>query len=78
MSGFVEILKELHAWSVIPRVKALLKSQILRVTEKAIHLAHRTVSRYSSQLSTHRYTLPQHVFLLCLTVREEHDLSWFA
>lgn len=49
-------------------MNALPKSEILRFTEKAIHLARRTVSRYSSKFSRHRYTLPQHVGLLCLKV----------
>lgn len=51
-------------------MKSLPKSQILRFTEKAIHLARRSVSRYSSNSSKHRYTLPQHVVLLCLKVRK--------
>jgi IS5 family transposase len=51
-------------------MKALPKSQILQFTEKAIHLARRAVSRYSSKFSKHRYTLPQHVVLLCLKVRK--------
>jgi len=51
-------------------MKALPKSQILRFTEKAIHLARRAVSRYSSKFYKHRYTLPQHVVLLCLKVRK--------
>jgi IS5 family transposase len=51
-------------------MKALPKSQILRFTEKAIRLARRVVSRYSSKFSKHRYTLPQHVVLLCLKVRK--------
>jgi len=51
-------------------MKSLPKSQILRFTEKAIHLARRAVSRYSSKFSKHRYTLPQHVVLLCLKVRK--------
>ena len=46
------------------------KSQILRFTEKAFHLACRVVSRYSSKFSKHRYTLSQHVVLLCLKVRK--------
>jgi len=37
-------------------MKTLPKSQILRFTEKAIHLARRAVSRYSSKFSKHRYT----------------------
>jgi hypothetical protein len=51
-------------------MKALPKSQILRVTEKAFHLARRTVSQYSSKFSKHRYTLRQHVVILCLKLRE--------
>ncbi len=51
-------------------MKALPKSQILRSTAKAIHLARRAVFRYSSKLSKHHYTLPQHVGLLCLKVRK--------
>lgn len=51
-------------------MKALPKSQVLRFTEKAIYLARRAVSQYSSKFSKHRYTLPQHVVLLCLKVRK--------
>jgi len=51
-------------------MNTLPKSQILRFTEKAIYLARRAVSRYSSKFSKHRYTLPQHVVLLCLKVRK--------
>jgi len=51
-------------------MKTLPKSQSLRFTEKAIHLARRAVSRYSSKFSKHRDTLPQHVVLLCLKVRK--------
>jgi len=51
-------------------MKALPKSQIIRFTEKAIHLARRAVPRYSSKFSKHRYTLPQHGVLLCLKVRK--------
>jgi len=46
------------------------KSQTIRFTEKAVHLARRAVSRYSSKFSKHRYTLPQYVVLLCLKVRK--------
>ncbi len=53
-----EIPRELYIRSVIPRNEALPKSQILRFTEKAIQLARRTVPRYSSKFSKHRYTLP--------------------
>ena len=51
-------------------MNALPKSQILRFTEKAVHLTRRAVSRYPSKYSKHRYTLPQHVVLLCLKVRK--------
>ncbi len=51
-------------------MNALPKAQIPRFTEKAIHLARRTVFRYSSKFSKHRYTLPQHVVPLCLKVRK--------
>ena len=50
-------------------MNVLLKLQLLRSTEKAIHLARRVVPRYSSKFSKHRYTLPQHVVLLCFKVR---------
>ena len=46
------------------------KSQICRFTEEMIHLARRAVSRYSSKFSKHRYTLSQHIILLCLKVKE--------
>jgi hypothetical protein len=51
-------------------MKALPKSHVLRLTEKAIHLARRAVSQYSLKFSKHRYTHPQHVVLLCLKVRK--------
>jgi hypothetical protein len=51
-------------------MKPLPKSQILRFTEKAIRLIRRVVSRYFLKFSKHRYTLPQHVVLLCLKVRK--------
>jgi len=51
-------------------MKALPKSQILRFAEKVFHLARRAVPRHSSKFSKHRYTLPQHVVLLCLKVRK--------
>ena len=46
------------------------KSQLLLFTERAIHIARRAVARYSSKFSKHRYTLPQHIVLLCLKVRK--------
>ncbi|MDB2238761.1 IS5 family transposase [Halorubrum ezzemoulense] len=51
-------------------MKSLPKSQVLRFTEKAIHLVRRATSRYSSKFPKHRYTLPQHVVLLCLKARK--------
>ncbi len=51
-------------------MNALPKSRILRFAEKAVHLARRAVSRYSSKFSKQRYTLPQHIVLLCLKVRK--------
>jgi hypothetical protein len=51
-------------------MKAFPKSQMLRFIEKAIDLARRAVSRYSSKFSKHYCTLPQHVVLLCLRVRK--------
>jgi hypothetical protein len=50
--------------------KALPKSQILRVTEKAIRPARRAVSRYSSKRSKRRDTPPRHVVPPCLKVRK--------
>jgi len=46
-------------------MKSLPKSQILRFTEKAIHLARRAVSRYSSKFSKHRYTIHFRSTLFC-------------
>jgi len=51
-------------------MNALPNSQILRFTEKAINLARRAVSRYTSKFSKHRYTPPHHVVLLGLKVRK--------
>jgi len=48
-------------------MKAFPKSQILRFTEKAIQLARRTVSRYSSKFSKHRYTLPRSTLFYCVS-----------
>jgi len=47
-------------------MKTLPKSQILRFTEKAIHLARRAVSRYSSKFSKHRYT-PRSTLFYCVS-----------
>ncbi|MFD1643992.1 IS5 family transposase [Halohasta litorea] len=46
------------------------KSQLLRFVEQAYHLARRAVARYSSKFSKQRYTLHQHIVLLCLKVRK--------
>ena len=51
-------------------MNALAKAQILRFTEKAIELARRAVFRYSSSFSSHRYTVPRRVVLLCLKIRK--------
>ncbi len=51
-------------------MQALPKSQLLRFVEQAFHFARRTVARYSSKFSKRRYTLHQHIVLLCLKVRE--------
>jgi IS5 family transposase len=46
------------------------KSQLLRFVEQAMQLAQRAVARYSSKFSKRRYTLHQHIVLLCLKVRK--------
>jgi IS5 family transposase len=51
-------------------MQALPKSQLLRFVEQAYHLARRAVARYSSKFSKRRYTLHQHIVLLCLKVRK--------
>jgi IS5 family transposase len=51
-------------------MQTLPKSQLLRFVEQAFLLAQRAVSRYSSKYSKQRYTLHQHVVLLCLKVRK--------
>ena len=52
-------------------MQTLPKSQLLRFVEQAFHLAQRAVSRYSSKFSKQRYTLHQHLILLCLNVRKD-------
>jgi IS5 family transposase len=52
-------------------MQALPKSQLLQSVEQAIHLAQRSVSRYSSKFSKQRYTLHQHIVLHCLKVRKD-------
>jgi len=49
-------------------MEALPKSRLLRFVEQAMHLARRSVARYSSKFSKRRYTLHQHIVLLCLKV----------
>ena len=51
-------------------MRALPKLQLLRFVEQAYHLAQRAVARYSSKFSKRRYTLHQHIVLLCLKVRK--------
>jgi IS5 family transposase len=51
-------------------VQALPKSQILWFVEQAFHLIRRAIAQYSSKFSKRRYTLHQHVVLLCLKVRK--------
>ena len=51
-------------------MEALPKSRLLRFVEQAMHLARRAVARYSSKFSKRRYTLHQHIVLLCLKVRK--------
>nr|WP_206335655.1 IS5 family transposase [Natronolimnobius sp. AArcel1] len=43
---------------------------MLRFVEEAFQLAQRAVARYSSKFSKQRYTLHQHIVLLCLKVRK--------
>jgi len=51
-------------------MEALPKSQLLRFVEQAMHMARRAVTHYSSKFSKRRYTLHQHIVLLCLKVRK--------
>jgi IS5 family transposase len=51
-------------------MEVLPKSRLLRFVEQAYHLARRAVARYSSKFSKRRYTLHQHIVLLCLKVRK--------
>ncbi|TKR25139.1 IS5 family transposase [Natronomonas salsuginis] len=51
-------------------METLLKSRLLRFVEQAMYLARRAVARYSSKFSKRRYTLHQHIVLLCLKVRK--------
>ena len=51
-------------------MQSLPKYRLLRFVERAFHLASRAVARYSSKFSKRRYTLHQHIVLLCLKVRK--------
>lgn len=51
-------------------MQTLPKSRLLQFVEQAFHLAQRAVARYSSKFSKRRYTLHQHIVLLCLKVRK--------
>ena len=51
-------------------MQSLSRSQLLRFVDQAFHLAQRAVARYSSKFSKRRYTLHQHIVLLCLKVRK--------
>lgn len=49
---------------------ALPKSRLLRFVERAVVLARRAVARFSTRYSRKRFTLRQHVVLLCLKVKK--------
>ena len=51
-------------------MQTLPKSRLLRFIEDAFQLAQRAVARYTSKFSKQRYTLDQHIVLLCLNVRK--------
>ncbi|GAB7017841.1 hypothetical protein JCM18750_07020 [Halostagnicola bangensis] len=51
-------------------MQTLLKSRLLRFVEEVFQLAQRAVAQYSSKFSKQRYTLHQHIVLLCLNVRK--------
>ncbi|WP_265110418.1 IS5 family transposase [Halosolutus halophilus] len=51
-------------------MQTLPKSRLLQFVEKAFHLAQRATARYSSKFSKQRYTLHQHIVLLCLKIRK--------
>jgi len=52
-------------------MQTLPKSRLLRFVDEAFQLAQRAVARYSSKFSKQRYTLHQHIVLLCLKVRKD-------
>jgi hypothetical protein len=49
---------------------SLPKSRLLQFVERAIVLARRAVSRFSTRYSRKRFSLRQHVVLLCLKVKK--------
>ncbi|MFC6952861.1 IS5 family transposase [Halorubellus litoreus] len=49
---------------------SLPKSRLLRFVERAMVLARRAVARFSTRYSRKRFTLRQHVVLLCLKVKK--------
>ena len=49
---------------------SLPKSRFLRFVERAVVLTRRAVSRFSPRYSRKRFTLRQHVVLLCLKVKK--------
>lgn len=49
---------------------ALPKSRLLRFVERAMVLARRAVTRFSTRYSRKRFTLRQHVVRLCLKVKK--------
>ena len=46
------------------------KSRLLRFVEQAVVLARRALARFSTHYSRKRFTLRQHVVLLCLKVKK--------
>ena len=51
-------------------MKTLPKSRLLQFVERALVLARRAVARFSTRYSRKRFTLRQHVVLLCLKVKK--------
>ncbi|WP_256393883.1 IS5 family transposase [Natronoarchaeum rubrum] len=54
------------------------KSQLLQFTERAMVLARRAVTRFSTRYSRKRFTLRQHVVLLCLKVKKTATYRGFV
>lgn len=49
---------------------ALTKSRLTQFVDRAVVLARRAVARFSSRYSRERFTLPQHVVVVCLKVKK--------